>query len=96
MSRLMSYGLGAAAVSLLLSMNASAAPLAQQRGVFGIVTYDPEPKSGYEAWAEENSIAGAWDEADDSGIHNVFRYVFNVRSGAFTNPPLIDIAFGDG
>lgn len=96
MNRLKSCGLGAAAVSLLLSANASAAPLAQQYGAFGIVTYDPEPKTGYEAWAEENSITGAWDEKDASGIHNVFRYVFGVESGAFTNPPLIDIAFEDG
>ena len=43
MSRLMSCGLVAAALSLLLSMNAAAATLAQQRGAFGIVTYDPVP-----------------------------------------------------
>lgn len=96
MNRLKSCGLGAAAVSLLLSMNAAAATLAQQCGAFGIVTYDPEPKTGFEAWAENNGIAGAWNETDASGIHNVFRYVFGVESGAFTNPPLIDIAFEDG
>ena len=43
MSRLKSCVLGAAALSLLLSMNAVAAMLAQQSGAFGIVTYDPVP-----------------------------------------------------
>ena len=43
MSRLISCGLGAAVLSLTLSMNAAAATLAQQCGAFGIVTYDPVP-----------------------------------------------------
>ena len=43
MSRLKSCMLGAAALSLLFSMNAAAATLAQQCGAFGIVTYDPVP-----------------------------------------------------
>ena len=51
---------------------------------------------GYGAWAEDNGIAGAWNETDASGIHNVFRYVFGVPGGAFANPPLIDIALEDG
>ena len=95
MNRLKSCGLGAAAVSLLLSMNAAAATLAQQCGAFGIVTYDPEPKTGFEAWAENNGIAGAWNETDASGIHNVFRYVFDVTSGVFEETPLIDIDVED-
>lgn len=92
MNRLKSCGLGAAAVSLLLSMNASAATLAQQCGAFGIVTYDPHP---YEAWATANGITGMWNETS-GGVYNVFRYVFDVTSGVFEETPLIDIAFEDG
>ena len=91
MSRLKSCMLGAAALSLLFSMNAAAATLAQQCGAFGIVTYDPEPKTGYEAWAEANGITGAWN-GTSGGIHNVFRYVFDKPTGSFENPALIDIA----
>ena len=32
------------------------------------------------------------DAADASGIHNVFRYLFDVPTGAFTNPPLLAIS----
>ena len=59
----------------------------------GSVTYDPSP---YENWAAANGVAGAWDATDASGIANVFRYVFNVPAGAFTNPPLLDIAIAGG
>ena len=59
----------------------------------GVVTYDPSP---YETWAAANDVEGAWDETDASGIHNVFRYVFGQPTGAFTNPPLIDIEIEDG
>ena len=59
----------------------------------GSVTYDSSP---YETWAAANGVAGAWDATDASGIANVFRYVFNVPAGAFTNPPLLDIAIEDG
>ena len=69
MSRLISCGLGVAVLSLTLSMNASAATLAQQCGAFGIVTYDPHP---YEAWADVNDITGAWNETS-GGVYNVFR-----------------------
>ena len=55
----------------------------------GSITYDPSP---YENWAAANGVAGAWNATDASGIANVFRYVFNVPTGAFTNPPLLDIA----
>ena len=59
-----------------------------------ILQYWPE-KTGYETWAEENGITGAMDETS-GGIYNVFRYVFDVPSGAFAETPLIDIAFEDG
>ena len=48
--------------------------------------------TAYYIWAAANGVAGAWDATDASGIHNVFRYAFNVPTGAFTNPPLLDIA----
>ena len=59
----------------------------------GSVTYDSSP---YETWAAANGVEGAWDEADASGIHNVFRYLFDKPTGAFTNPPLLDIAIEGG
>ena len=59
----------------------------------GSVTYDSSP---YENWAAANGVAGAWDATDANGIHNVFRYAFNVPTGAFTNPPLIDIEIEGG
>ena len=34
--------------------------------------------------------------ADALGIHNVFRYAFDRPTGAFTNPPLLDIAIEGG
>ena len=34
-----------------------------------------------------------WNSADASGIHNVFRYLFDVPTGAFTTPPLLSISF---
>ena len=48
---------------------------------------------GYAAWAADNGVSGAWDATDASGIHNVFRYAFDVPTGAITNPPLISISF---
>jgi hypothetical protein len=59
---------------------------------FGIVTYD----SSYEIWSAANGVEGAWDETDALGIHNVFRYAFDKPSGAFADPPLLDIAIEDG
>ena len=35
----------------------------------------------YSVWAEENSVTGAWDEEDASGVPNAFRYVFNEPEG---------------
>ena len=53
----------------------------------GSVTYDPSP---YESWAAANGVEGAWDETDASGIHNVFRYLFDVPTGDFA---LLGITF---
>ena len=50
----------------------------------------------YEAWAVANGVAGAWDETDALGIHNVFRYAFDKPTGAFENPPLLDIEIDGG
>ena len=47
----------------------------------------------YAEWSAANGVEGAWDATDALGIHNVFRYVFDNLSGAFTNPPLISISF---
>ena len=33
------------------------------------------------------------DAADSLGIHNVFRYLFDIPTGAITNPPLLSITF---
>ncbi len=52
--------------------------------------------AGYALWAWQNGIDGAWDETDSLGIHNVFRYAFNKPTGAFENPPLLDIALEGG
>ena len=93
MSRLINFGLGIAALSLLLSANATAAVLARQSGAVGIVTYDLPPASAYAIWAGANGVAGAWSAKDESGVPNVFRYVFDKPSGAFENPPLISISF---
>ena len=41
----------------------------------------------------ELHITGAWAPADASGIHNVFRYLFDIPTGAITNPPLLSISF---
>ena len=48
--------------------------------------------SGYDAWAEENGLSGAWDATDANGIHNVFRYAFDKPTGDFA---LIGIEFND-
>jgi len=50
-------------------------------------------QGSYLAWAATNGISGSWNAIDASGIHNVFRYLFDVPTGAFTNPPLISISF---
>ena len=58
------------------------------------VVWTPAPAAdGYATWATENGVSGAWDAVDATGIANVFRYAFNKSTGAFTTPPLLDIAF---
>ena len=39
------------------------------------------------------AVEATLNAADASGIHNVFRYLFDVPTGAFTNPPLLSISF---
>ena len=48
--------------------------------------------TGYAAWAATNGVTGTWDAKDALGIHNVLRYVFNVPTGTFDNPPLLSIS----
>ena len=50
----------------------------------------------YAAWAAASGISGAWNETDALGIHNVFRYAFDKPTGAFANPPLLDIKIEGG
>ena len=52
--------------------------------------------TAYENWAAANGVSGAWDATDAHGIHNVFRYLFDTPTGAFTNPPLLSITFDGG
>ena len=52
---------------------------------FGVPIADP-----YAAWAAENGIAGAWNEMDEGGIYNVFRYLFDEPTGDIR---IIDISF---
>ena len=40
----------------------------------------------YAEWATLYGL-GAWAATDSLGIHNVFRYLFDVPTGAITNPP---------
>ena len=37
-------------------------------------------------------MSGAWNETDANGVHNVFRYLFDIPAGASTNPPLLSIS----
>ena len=50
--------------------------------------------SSYTDWAAASGVTGAWNEKS-GGVYNVFRYVFGVPSGAFEDPPLIDIELGN-
>ena len=52
--------------------------------------------SAYASWAAANGVTGAWNEKDQHGIYNVFRYVFGEPTGTFEHTPLIDISFADG
>ena len=48
--------------------------------------------TAYERWAAANGVDGGWTKRDASGVHNVFRYAFDVPRGAF-DPPLLSIFF---
>ena len=50
------------------------------QGSAGNRSYTANWDGGYVAWADENGLAGAWDEKSD-GICNVFRYVFDMPTG---------------
>lgn len=52
--------------------------------------------SAYTSWTAANGVAGAWNEKDQHGIYNVFRYVFGEPIGTFERIPLIDISFSGG
>lgn len=45
----------------------------------------------YAVWAAANGRRGNWSDEDADGIANVFRYVFDVPSGAFS--PITNITF---
>ena len=51
---------------------------------------------GYADWAAANGVPGAWNATDADGVANVFRYAFDKPTGAFANPPLIDLAIEGG
>ena len=54
------------------------------------------PTCTYAEWAAASGITGAWNATDALGVHNVFRYAFDVPEGPVTNPPLLSIVFGAG
>ena len=60
------------------------------------VTQAGKSAVSYSSWATANGVSGTWNAKDENGIYNVFRYVFGVPTGKFTETPLIDIAFVDG
>ena len=62
-SKCASYGLGVAALALLVSASASAATLARQRGAFGIVTYDVPIV--IESVADWDALLAAYKESDE-------------------------------
>lgn len=62
---------------------------------YKVWTYEPTASGSYAAWATDNGVTGAWDATDANGIYNVFRYVFNKPTGAFTDPVLLSITFNE-
>ena len=60
-----------------------------------VITATFAEATAYELWAAANGL-GAWNETDALGVANVFRYVFDKPTGAFENPPLLDIAIEGG
>lgn len=47
----------------------------------------------FDDWAASNGIVGAWDATGAFGIHNVFRYAFDIPEGPVTDPLLRSITF---
>ena len=68
-------------------------PLSDDNGVPTRTIVSTSAPGTYSDWAAANGLTGAWNAVDAYGIANVFRYAFNVPTGAFTSPPLLDIAF---
>ena len=53
--------------------------------------------AAYNAWATENGVSGAWNEADANGVANAFRYVFDRADAAFAGVVIIGFeADGEG
>ena len=47
----------------------------------GPITLYAQWVDNYSVWADDNSVTGAWDEEDASGVPNAFRYVFDEPEG---------------
>ena len=56
------------------------------------VVWTPDA-GGYDSWATANGVTGEWNDTDANGVANVFRYAFDKPTGAFTDPPMLDITF---
>ena len=84
--------IGAGASGSCGSLNVANGLLDVTEGATRTIT-NPSALLSYGTWATENGVSGAWNATDALGVHNVFRYVFNVPTGAFTNPPLLSISF---
>ena len=77
-----------------LAQNGDAWVLAMPAGDV-VITATFAEATAYELWAAANGL-GAWNETDALGVANVFRYAFDKPTGAFENPPLLDIAIEGG
>lgn len=51
--------------------------------------------SGYEDWAAEKGLSGAWDARDANGVANAFRYVFDVTDPDVQESDFLGIAMGE-
>lgn len=51
--------------------------------------------SGYEDWAAEKGLSGAWDARDANGVANAFRYVFDVTDPDVQVSDFLGIAMGE-
>jgi hypothetical protein len=63
-----------------------------QGETFDLGCYESPASDGYAFWSWMWGL-GAWNATDASGVHNVFRYLFDKPSGTFENPPLLSISF---